>query len=329
MVVRTEQVDCPICGQHTNIHDLGRAGLTTSQLMTIHQFVKDGTLGTMLTIAEYVSQRMDPTSTSIELSVSEALQDFSRMLGQKMDDTTKILSGISEKIGGTGIGEVTEMVINEDLRQAFPQDEFDATQSPKHGTDIIANVYDRKNHVGKISISVKDTKSWSSEYFEQLEKNMKHDSTKVGILVSRTLPKKANHSGEVYNNNGLLYFVVHPQYVQAVYAALRQVIIHINETEQYISSKEKELMRIGHISKALTKWISGTEYVEILQTLENIRENSIETVQDLQQTQTYLEKQLKKACEKQTKIQTEVLNQEFLLKGLKDLLKGQSLEGEE
>lgn len=108
MVVSTEQIECPVCGQYTSVHDLGRAGLTPEELLRIHQFVKDGSLGNMLRIAEFVFQRMDPTSTSIELSVSKVLQNFSNMFGEKMDNTTKILSGISEKIVGPGIGEVSE-----------------------------------------------------------------------------------------------------------------------------------------------------------------------------------------------------------------------------
>ncbi|MGI0101700.1 MAG: DUF2130 domain-containing protein [Nitrosotalea sp.] len=328
MEVNTEQVECPICGQPTNIHDLGRAGLTPEELMRVCQFVKDGSLGTMLTIAEYVSQRMDPTTTSIELSVSQVLQSFSSTFGQKMDDNNAILRILSEKLAGPGIGEVSEIVTAEDLRQTFIQDEFDASQAAKHGTDIIATVFDRKNQVGKISVSVKDTKSWSSEYLEQLEKNMEHDSTKVGILVSRKLPKRVNPSGEVYHNNGFLYFVVQPQYARAIYAALRQVVIHMYETEQYIGSKEQELMRIGQISKALTQWISGSEYRQILETLQKINENSIDTVQDLQQTQTYVDRQLKKACDKQQRIQKEVLNQESFLQGLEDLLRSDVKEEE-
>lgn len=329
MVVSTEQIECPICGQYANVHDLGRAGLTPEELLRIRQFVKDGSLGKMLTIAEIVSQRMDPTSTSIELSVSEALQNFSNIFGEKIDVTTRILSGISEKIVGTGIGEVSEMMTTEELRQSFTQDEFDTTQAPKHGTDIIATIFDRKNQVGKISISVKDTKTWSSEYVEQLEKNMNQDATKVGILVSKKLPKRANPSGEVFHNNGCMCFIVHPQYVKAIYSALRQVVIHMHETEQYVSNKEQELMRMGHISKALAQWISGSEYLQILEALQQINENSIGTVEDLQQTQNYVERQIKKACDKQRKIQKEVLNEESLLKGLKDLLKSHSLQGDE
>jgi len=221
------------------------------------------------------------------------------------------------------------MITAEELRQAFSQDEFDTTQAAKHGTDIIATVFDRKNQVGKISISVKETKSWSSEYVEQLEKNMKQDATKVGILVSKTLPKKVNPSGEVFHNNGRLYFVVHHQDVKPTYFALRQVVIHMAETEQYISNKEQEMMRMEHISKALAQWISGSEYLQVVETLQQINENSTGTVEDLQQTQNYVERQIKKACDKQQKIQKEVLNGNSLLKGLKDLLKSQVPQGEE
>lgn len=321
MVVSAEQVECPVCGQNTDIHDLGRAGLTTDELLRLRQYIKDGTLGKMLTMSEIVLQRLDPTSTSVELSVSEALMKLSTMVGEKMDQNNRVLSGISEKIAGPGIGEVFEMITTEELRQAFSQDEFDTTQAQKHGTDIIATVYERKNQVGKISISVKDTKVWTNEFIEQLEKNMKQDSTRVGILVSKKLPKRVNPTGEVFHNNGYLYFLVHPQYMKAIYGALRQVVIHIHDTDQYIVSKEQELMRIGHISKALAQWISGSEYQEIVNILEQINEASVETVEDLQQTENYVERQMKKACEKQRKIQKQILNQKSLLKGLTDLLK--------
>ena len=126
-----------------------------------------------------------------------------------------------------------------------------------------------------------------------------------------------------------MYFIVHQQYVKAIYSALRQVVIHMHETEQYVSNKEHEMMRMGHISKALAQWISGTEYGEILDTLQRIDEESKGTVVDLQQAQNYVERQVKKACDKQHQIQKEILNQESLLKGLKNLLKSQAPKEEE
>jgi len=231
-------------------------------------------------------------------------------------------STLAQIVGGTGKGEVAEMLTSEILRQLFPQDEFDTTTAPTGGSDLIAKVFDRKTEVGKITISIKNTKTWKSEYLEQIERNMEQDSTKVGILVLKKLPMKANPTGEVVHKNGILYYLVHPDNVKSLYVGLRQVVIHMHETNQYITNKEQELMRMGQISKALIQWTRGDEYKEIQQTLEEINEESNETTQILQKTQNTVIRDIKKACDKQNRIQQHVLNQQSLLVGLKNLLKG-------
>ena len=124
---------------------------------------------------------------------------------------------IAQLAGGTGKGDIAELRITEALRQLYHQDEFDTTSAPKGGSDSIAKVCDKKIEVGKITISVKNTKKWNSEFKTQIEKNMEQDSTKFGILVSETLPKTTNETGEVvHSSNGGMYFLVHPKYATAL-----------------------------------------------------------------------------------------------------------------
>jgi NifU-like protein involved in Fe-S cluster formation len=94
----------------------------------------------------------------------------------------------------------------------------------------------------------------------------------------------------------------------------------MHETKQYITSKEQELMRIGHISKALAQWISGNEFEEIQNILDEISKESNDTNQLLQKTQASIISNFKKANDKQNRIQQHVLNQSSLLSGLKNLL---------
>ena len=122
--------------------------------------------------------------------------------------------------------------------------------------------------------------------------------------------------------------MVHPDNVKSLYVGLRQVVIHIHETNQYITNKEQELMRMGHISKAFVRWTRGDEFKEIQQTLEEINEDSNETTQILQKTQNAMIRDIKKANERQSRIQLHVLNQQSLLAGLKNLLKSTG-EGEQ
>jgi hypothetical protein len=261
---------------------------------------------------------MDPTATSTELAISEKIDQSFKILTDKQHKMNSTLNSI---VGGTGKGEIAEMLTSETLRQLFPQDEFDTTTAPKGGSDLVAKVFDRKTEVGKITISVKNTKIWKNEFLEQLEKNMEQDNTKVGILVSNKLAKKANPTGEPYHNKGgLLYFVVHPDNVKSLYVGLRQIVIHMHKSYQDSTNQEQELMRIGQISKALVQWIRGDEYKEIQNTLEFINEESDETTKILQKTLNTMTRDIKKANDRQSRIQQHVLNQQSLLSGLKNLL---------
>jgi len=245
-VIKTEtrKTKCPCCGTNVNANDLGRAGVTPEVLEKIGKYIGEGNIEEMFAIAESVRRQMDPSATSTELVIQETMAEGFAEMSKPLNQMNRAIAQI---VGGTGKGEVAELLTTESFRQLFPQDEFDASTGPKGGSDLIAKVFDRKTEVGKITISIKNTKTWKNEYLEQIEKNMEQDSTKIGILVSNKLPKKANPTGEVVHNHGMLYFLVHPKNVPALYVGLRHVVIHMHETKQYITSKEQELMKLDHL----------------------------------------------------------------------------------
>ena len=126
----------------------------------------------MLAIAESVKRQMNPSATSTELIISEKIDQLRTDITKEQNKTNSTLAQI---VGGTGKGEVAEMLTSEILRQLFPEDEFDTTNGPKGGSDLIAKVFDRKTEAGKITISIQKTKKWKSEKQEQKEKNMKQN----------------------------------------------------------------------------------------------------------------------------------------------------------
>ena len=319
-VIRTEQkkTKCACCGTLVKSSEFSKRGISPELLTILDRDIRDNKLAETFALAQSARRQMDPSATSTELLVKETLTEGFALISKPMNQMN---SAISQLMGGTGKGDVAEMVTAERLRQTFKDDEFNTAEASKGGTDIIATVFDRKNEIGKISISVKNTKTWKNEFLEQLERNMEDDSSKVGILVTKKLPKRTSPTGEVVHNNGVMYFLVHHDHASAIYASLRQVVIHMHETAQYLSSKEQELMRMGQISKALAQWITGDEYREILQTLEAINDDSKTTTDLLLHAQNAVIKDIKKACDKQQRIQQYVLNQESLLKGLNDLLR--------
>lgn len=324
-VIRTKPRDtkCPCCGSPVNANALGRAGLTPELLEKLGKQIHDGTLEETFVMADSVRRQMDPSATSTQVVVQQGL-------AQGFADVTKPLNQmqniLAQMAGGTGKGEVAELATLQALRQLFPHDDFDDTKASKGGSDTIAKVFDRKTEVGKITISVKDTKVWKNDFKEQIEKNMGDDSTKIGILVSQKLPKRANESGEEVHSNGLLYYLVHPRHVTSLYAGLRQVVIHMHETEQYVTDKEKELMQLGEVSKAFAQWVSGDERKEFQHELDQVRQNAEQSIEGLHKIESYNTREFKKVCDKQTGILRSVLNQESNLKGLKDLLKNTEKE---
>mgnify|MGYP000680384829 FL=1 len=324
-VIKNESINCPCCGTDVDVKDIERRGLKNGILIELDKQIRDGILEETFAFAKSMRRQIDPSSTSTELAISEKLDQNFKVLTERQHKMNSTLNSI---VGGTGKGEIAEMLISETFRQFFPQDEFDTKNAAKGGSDLVAKVFDRKTEVGKITISIKNTKTWKHEYLEQIERNMEQDSTKVGILVTNKLPKKANPTGELIHNNGVLYCLVHPDHVKSLYVGLRQVVIHMHETKQYITTKEQELMRIGHISKALAQWISGDEFKEIQGILDEIRKDSSETTELHQKIQNQMMRDIKKANDKQSSIQQHVLNQRSLLSRLKNLL-SKSGDGEE
>jgi len=318
-VIKTEsrKAKCPCCGSNVDANDMGRPGLTPEILEELGRQIHDRVLEETFVLAKSVRRQMDPSATSTELVLKEALAEGFTEVSKPLNQMNKVLAQI---VGGTGKGDIAELVTVDALRQLFPQDDFDTTTASKGGSDSIAKVFDRKTEVGKITISIKNTKTFKNEFKEQIERNMEQDSTKIGILVSESLPKRTNQTGEVIRSNGVLYFLVHPKYATALYAGLRQVVIYMHEKDQDVRNKEKELMQVGKISKALAQWISGEERKQFQLELDAINEDAEQTIQGLQKTGTYMAREIKKACDKQTSIKRHVLNQESGLKDLKDLL---------
>ena len=316
-VIKNESINCPCCGIDVDVKDIERRGLKNGILIELDKQIRDGTLEETFAFAKSMRRQIDPSSTSAELAISEKIDQAFKVITEKQHKMNGTLNSI---VGGTGKGEIAEMLISETFRQFFPQDEFDTKNASKGGSDLVAKVFDRKTEVGKITISIKNTKTWKHEYLEQIERNMEQDSTKVGILVTNKLQKKDNPTGQLIHNNGVLYCLVHPDHVKSLYVGIRQVVIHMHETKQYITTKEQELMRIGHISKALAQWISGDEFEEIQRILDEIRKDSSETTELHQKIQNQMMRDIKKANDKQSSIQQHVLNQRSLLSGLKNLL---------
>ena len=316
----TSKVKCFVCGSNAKIEDFGRLGEDINFLNLCTESISEGNFKETFLAGMSVRRQIDPTATSMELALTKAIAEANVPQTDEMKRMSRMITSMYATNQQTGKGEMTEFVTAEILRQKFPDDSFDTKQAvAKHGSDIIATVYDRKKEVGKITISVKDTKTWKNDFIDQLEGNMVDDLTKIGLLVSKKMPARTNETGEPRHNNGLVYFIVAPQYMPAIYTALREVVIYKHEQDQFIHSKEQELMEMEYISKGLAKWITGNEFGKMATTLTRIHEHTGETISDCQKAIAAVSKNAKKAIQRQEMIQSEVLDTEGFLESLADI----------
>lgn len=87
-------------------------------------------------------------------------------------------------------GEAQEIVLEEMLREQFPNDEVSEVKRGASGHDCTLNIHNKKNEVvTKVAFESKNTKHFSNEWPEKLNKTLLEKNIRYGIIVSKALPK--------------------------------------------------------------------------------------------------------------------------------------------
>jgi hypothetical protein len=232
------------------------------------------------------------------------------------------LREIREKIVGTGIGSVSEMITIRDLKEVVPTDKFSEARASKGGTDIIGSVKENGTECGIITISNKCTQKWEGDYLTQLIGNMKDDGSRFGILVTKTFPREALSSKAypVDVDNGRTIIVVKPDYAPLAYFGLRVATIHWFETRKALKRKEDEAEESEKTFKALVAWINGEEFEEAVQRIATARKAVEDTRRQLSSMRSYVNTQLDKAIKSQDLIDQNLIHTKDLIAKLRNLL---------
>jgi hypothetical protein len=150
-----------------------------------------------------------------------------------------IMYEIRDRLFGVSVGSVQEKISVIYLKQACPIDHFSEELASKHGTDIVASVMEGETCVGKISISVKKQKKWSPDFLDQLEKNIRTDQTKWGLLITSAFPNEALNqniwTARTYTNRMVL--IVKPDFAPAAYFAIRQMVVYESAADGTMQKK--------------------------------------------------------------------------------------------
>ena len=139
-----------------------------------------------------VARRLDAARSEIESRVRAQEKERSDLekaeLQKKLDDVdAKLLEAQQKSSQGSQQlqGEVLELALEEQLRQAFPVDAFEEVRKGARGADLVQRVTTRTLQVaGTILWEAKRAKEWGRDWPAKLKQDMRAAGADVGILVT-------------------------------------------------------------------------------------------------------------------------------------------------
>jgi hypothetical protein len=143
-----------------------------------------------------IARRLDQGRLEIETRIRAQEKERADLqhaeLQKKLDDVNAKLIEAQQKSsqGSQQLqGEVLELALEEQLRQAFAVDAFEEVRKGARGADLIQRVTTRTLQVaGTILWEAKRAREWGRDWPAKLKEDMRAAGADIGILVTTTLP---------------------------------------------------------------------------------------------------------------------------------------------
>ena len=283
-----QKIQCPLCGTKCSPHNFGRAGISMETLSNLIRHIENQNLDDILNLGEISLQRLEPESTSKELSLMKSITSLDDRIQGHFKEFRYSLQRLESSWTGVAKGQTSEIIVANILHQLFPEDKFDQSKS-SNKTDIIA-IVDKNNETGKICISVKNTKNWNSSSQKQIEENMKQESTNWGILVTMKLPRGARPEGTVIHADERYFIIVHPEYLPSVYAVMRDYVVATKEFNDQMYTKEQQLLQIHKISSLMAEFVESEDYKEFTKAINSLIKELDKAENDIRDFESFVEK---------------------------------------
>ena len=103
------------------------------------------------------------------------------------DDLNKMQKGINQASSQL-IGEAKELVIEEWLKDEFPNDNIKEIKKGAKGSDCIHEININNNVIGRICIESKRTEKFQKDWIKKIKENTKEHKCQISIIVSDVLP---------------------------------------------------------------------------------------------------------------------------------------------
>jgi len=191
---------------------------------------------------------------------------------QQLEDATRKLRQGSQQTQG----EVAERDLEDQLRQAFPLDRFEAIATGVRGADILQRVVDQRGQVcGTIIWERKNAKNFADTWIPKLRDDQRAAHAELAVLVSATLPKEVT---TVFGKVGGVW-VATPAAALPLAAAFRHELLEISRAR---------IVAEGQAGKetAVLAYVSGTVF---RQRIEAVLDAIIGMVDDLEKERRAIE----------------------------------------
>lgn len=175
-----------------------------------------------------------------------------RELEKQLDDQKKLAEEMKRKAEQGSMqlqGEAQELLLEETLRENFPEDLIVEVGKGVEGADCMQIVRSRTGlEYGKIIFESKRAKGWNNNWVEKLRNDMRSRQADLAILVTQVFPRNMECFGE---RDGI--WICSFREVSGLTAALRNAIIRVAESKKAEENK-------GEKMQMLYSYLTGIEF---------------------------------------------------------------------
>ncbi len=194
---------------------------------------------------------------------------------QKLQEQIEELNNKAQFDSQKITGEIQEIILEETLREQFPEDIIEPVPGGKKGADVIQTVIFRNRKAGKIIWESKKTQKFDGKWIDKLKEDQRDAGADIAVLVTAAMPKDTSKF-TIDSNIIIMEF----QYVIPLTILLRKQLIDLHSLKSTYDSK-------NDIKDQLFDYISSKEFS---QNIERVLDSLLKIKNQMEKEKLYMEK---------------------------------------
>lgn len=258
---------------------LDEARKTQAAALKREQELQDREAELELTVQKMIAAERDALAEKLAREADEKAALKVAEQAQKIDALTRRIEDLQQRATQGSMqtqGEAAEIVLEETLAQAFPEDGFTPVAKGVSGADVQQDVRGFGGIAGRILWEAKRTKNWSAGWLAKLRDDQRASGCEVAVLSSVALPDGVESFGLV---DGI--WVCAPRYAVPLAMSLRQGLIEAHAARGRAQGQESKM-------EMIYDYLTGTGF---RQRVDAIVERFEDMQEALRKERVFMEKQ--------------------------------------